>query len=86
MKNQQTFKEKCHTIWFLLTAWRPVTKYEFARMHIKLVNVLAGMHEEMNLLRDMDRGIVKELHDVKKESIEIPILKDEEKKRDEMFG
>jgi hypothetical protein len=71
-------------VWFYLTCWRPVTKYEILQLQRHLVIILEGMREGDLQHHQMEHAIMEELKKLKdsgtKES------RKREQKNDEMFG
>lgn len=50
-----------HRIWFYLTMWRPVTKYEYVKLQIQLINIIEGFRESDMQHYVTERAIIQDL-------------------------
>ncbi|RPI86179.1 MAG: hypothetical protein EHM34_00345 [Nitrosopumilales archaeon] len=74
-------------IWFYLTCWRPVTKYEFANLQLQLITILEGIRESDMQHYQTEKMLAEELKKLYDTVHGIGPRKDSDKKsEDQMFG
>lgn len=48
-------------IWFYLTCWRPVTKYEFANLQLQLITILEGIRDSDMMHYQTEKMLAEEM-------------------------
>ena len=71
---------------FFLTCWRPISKYEFARLQSQLVIILEGLRDSDLSHYQIERMLETELRRVVEKEKIITDENIKEKKEDKMFG
>lgn len=71
-------------LWFYLTCWRPINKYEFANLQLQLITIIEGMRESDLEHYQTEKLLVDEL----KKLIEIKkgTTPNQDDKEDKMFN
>ncbi len=69
-------------VWFWLTCWRPITKYEFTQLKGNLITILEGMREGDLQHYTTERQIIEEM----KRIVEMKIQNKNDKDDSGMFN